>query len=147
LVTKYYNSGGGTFSLFLACKKREKDLNRLHKKRAQHLREAFAISDQSPLRNRRLRNQIEHFDENLDIFFAKPVAGMFYPKHVGPLPNDDGVSNHVFRAFYTDVGVFEVLGKRYEIQPIIDKIYFIHNKLVEFSLSGYRMSKPEKTDT
>ncbi len=38
--------------------------------RGQVLRERLGIPDDSPLRNRRIRNHLEHFDERLEAFFA-----------------------------------------------------------------------------
>ena len=132
---------------FWPAQNRDKELDKLHKKRGRHLCKAFGMNEKSPLKNRNLRNQIEHFDEHIDIFLAKPVAGNFIPKYVGCIPKDDGVPIYIFRAFYTDVGIFEILGKRYEIQPIVDEIYRIHNKLVSFATAGYRMKKTENKAT
>jgi hypothetical protein len=114
---------------FWPTKNKDKKLDKLHKKRGQHLCKAFEMNEKSPLKNRSLRNQIEHFDEHMDIFLAEQIAGKFIPKYVGRLPKDDGVPTYIFRAYYTDVGIFEILGKRYEVQPIVDEIYRIHNKL------------------
>ena len=69
---------------------------------------------------------IEHFDENLDHFVNQSIVGNIVPNHVGLEPKDNGVPFHVFRAFYNRIGVFEVLGKRFELQPIVDEIYEIH---------------------
>ena len=132
---------------FWPTKNRDKELDKLHKKRGRHLCKAFGMNEKSPLKNRNLRNQIEHFDENMDIFFAKSVAGNFIPKYVGRIPKDGEVTTYIFRAFYTDVGIFEVLGKRYKVQPIVDEIYRIHNKLVGFAAAGYRMKKTENKAT
>ena len=53
---------------FWAVKKKEK----MHKQRSQYLRLIFNISENSAIKNRDIRNLIEHFDENLDIFVSKP---------------------------------------------------------------------------
>jgi hypothetical protein len=34
-------------------------------------------------------------------------------------------------SIYTDVGVFEILGNGFEIQPIVDGLRLLHNRLVE----------------
>ena len=132
---------------FWPAKNKDKKLDKLHKKRGQHLCVAFGMNEKSPLKNRSLRNQIEHFDEHMDIFLAKPVAGNFIPKYVGRLPKDDGVPTYIFRAFYTDVSIFEILGKRYEVKPIVDEIRRIHNRLMGFASAGYRMKKTENKAT
>ena len=118
---------------FWAVKKKEK----IHKQRSQYLRRVFGISEESAIKNRDLRNLIEHFDENLDVFVSKPVVGTILPNYVGEEQDTQGVPLHVFRAFYNRIGVFEVLGHRFELQPIVDEIYEIHRKLVSFSESGY----------
>jgi hypothetical protein len=77
-----------------------------------------------------LRNRIEHFDELLDKYFTeKPIAGHIFPEYVGMSPSEDGVPKHVFRAFYLDTGVFEVLGHRVEMQPLVDEIVDVYSRL------------------
>jgi predicted P-loop ATPase len=106
--------------------------NKIHEKRADHLRKIFEISDGSPLKNRTLRNQLEHFDEKLDIYLAsKPIVGYVLPAYVGGLPETDGVPAHLFRAFYIDAGVFDVLGVRHEVQPIVDELCRIYTGIHE----------------
>jgi predicted P-loop ATPase len=48
---------------------------KIHKKRAKYLRDVFEIKESSPLKNRNLRNAIEHFDEKLDVYFKEPKVG------------------------------------------------------------------------
>lgn len=104
----------------------------LHAERGKTLREKFRIGDESPLKDKRLRDFLEHFDEKLDNYlWDKPVTGHVIPFYVGGLPNSGGVPLHVFRAYYIDVGVFESLGTRYEIQPIVDEIVKIAQVLKE----------------
>lgn len=114
-----------------------KPKEKLHKKRSQYLRKVFNVSEQSPIKNRNLRNMIEHFDENLDRFVNQSVVGNIVPNYVGLEPDNNGVPFHAFRAFYNRIGVFEVLGQRFELQPVVDEIYEIHRKLLSFAESGY----------
>ena len=118
---------------FWTVKKNEK----IHKERSEFLRKVFNISNNSPIRNRDIRNMIEHFDEKLDIFISKPVVGTIMPNYIGLEIETLGVPYHIFRAYYPRTGVFEVLGKRFELQPIVDEIYEIHRKLVKFVKDGY----------
>ena len=99
-----------------------------HRSRAAKLRAGLGVGDHSPLQNRELRNHLEHFDERLDEFCAQFVAGVILPTYVGPL-NESEVPIHLFRAYYTDIGVFELLGNRYEVQPVLDAIRELHNRL------------------
>lgn len=98
--------------------------HKLHKKRAQALREHFKVQDNSSIRNKELRNHLEHLDENLDKYlWSKAIVGNVFPAYVGPEVDRNGVPYHFFRAFFTDTGVFESLGVRLDIQPIIDELY------------------------
>lgn len=110
-----------------------------HKSRAARLRASLAVSEKSPLRNRDLRNRLEHFDERLDEFCQNFVAGVILPTYVGPLQVPGGVPTHRFRAYYTDIGVLEVLGVRLELQPIVDEIHDLHNRLVNCGERGGRL--------
>ena len=102
--------------------------NNLHAQRAITLKKYIGIDDSSPLKNRKLRNQLEHFDENLDKhLWAKPIVGVITPSYVGCEFEDNGVPNHFFRAFFIDTGIFETLGVRYEIQPIVDELCVIYS--------------------
>jgi hypothetical protein len=132
-VQNIFTQAAALSRYFWTVKKKDK----LHKKRSQYLRKVFDISEQSAIKNRDMRNMIEHFDENLDLFVNQPVVGNIIPNHVGLEPEDDGVPNHVFRAYYNQIGVFEVLGERYKLQPIVDEIYDIHRQLLSFAEAGY----------
>tara|TARA_B110000908_G_scaffold84264_1_gene100695 strand:- start:3444 stop:4043 length:600 start_codon:yes stop_codon:yes gene_type:complete len=97
--------------------------NKLHKKRSLKLRKLFKISDHSVLKNRTLRNQLEHFDENLDKhLWTKPIVGNILPSYVGYMPVDEQLPYHLFRAFFVDTAVFETLGVQYELDPILEEI-------------------------
>lgn len=104
-----------------------KGINNIHKKRAQNLRKTFNIQSDSAIRNKDLRNHLEHLDENLDKYlWSKPIVGNVYPAYVGPEMRRDEVPYHFFRAFFTDTATFESLGLRLDIQPIIDELYEIY---------------------
>jgi len=104
-------------------------INKIHKKRAQKLRRLFGVSDNSPLRNKELRNHLEHLDENLDKYlWSKPIVGNVIPAYVGREMTRNEVPYHFFRAFFTESAVFESLGVRLELQPIVDELYEIYGK-------------------
>jgi len=100
--------------------------NSAHEVRGRELREMFQITEQSPLRSRHLRNMIEHFDEKLDHYLAKGIVGHVIPHYFGPEGANTGVPTHFFRAYFTNVGIFEILGKRYEIEPIAKELWRLH---------------------
>lgn len=108
----------------------------LHKKRGAYLRKVFAVGDDSPLRNRGLRNSVEHFDERLDLYLEAGIVGHIFPSLILAEPEETEVPHHIFRAYYLREGIFQVLGERYEIQPIVDEIGRIHDLLAKFDENG-----------
>ena len=110
-----------------------------HKSRAIHLRQGLAVSDDSPLQNRDLRNHLEHFDERLDEVATTGLVGVVLPTYVGPRLEDPQVPATLFRAYYTDTGEFEVLGHRFAMQPIADEITLLDARLRECARNGMRL--------
>lgn len=111
----------------------------VHLSRAQRLKTALEMSEESPLRSRDLRNRLEHLDELLDDFCGQLTAGVILPTYVGPIGEESGVPTHLFRAYYTDVGVFEILGHRFEVQPILNELRFLHSRLLRCVANGVRL--------
>jgi hypothetical protein len=112
--------------------------------RAQLLCAACGVKDESTLKNRDLRNSIEHFDEKLDEYLADGIAGYIFPEYVGPEVERAGAPTHIFRAYYTNTGIFELLGKRYNIAPIADEINRVHHRLQQCDASGGRLLPLDK---
>lgn len=101
----------------------------LHEYRAETLKKHYGLSEDSPLKSRKLRNLLEHFDENLDKYlWSKPIVGYVLPAYVGAQIESGGVPAHLFRAFYIDIGIFETLGVRHEIQPIVDEVCYLYER-------------------
>jgi hypothetical protein len=113
----------------------------VHARRGQHLRDGLNVHDESPIRNRELRNQIEHFDEALDRVLAGGIAGNVFPQYVGPFPGEEQVPRFLFRAYFTDTAIFELLGHRIEIQPIVDEISGLHNRVLACCDAGHRIRR------
>ncbi len=107
-----------------------------HEARARQLRAAFDVTDDNPLKARDLRNEIEHFDERLDAYLHGGIAGHIFPEFVGPLPQNDDVPTHIFRAYYVDAGLFEMLGKRYEIEPLAHEMLRMYDRLLLADRNG-----------
>lgn len=97
-----------------------------HKRRGSQLRQTFAVTDESPLRGKNLRDALEHFDERLDRYLASGIVGHILPSYVGHAPANRDIPLHVFRAYYVDTGVFEILGEQYQIPPLADEILRLH---------------------
>lgn len=111
----------------------------IHKKRGQKLRDSFDIKESNPLKNRDVRNFIEHFDEKLDLYLSNGISGSVIPSYIGPKVLFNGVNNYFFRTFYTDKWIFKVLNLEYKIIPIIDEIIRIHLLLEKFKDEGGRL--------
>lgn len=115
-----------------------------YKGRGKELRKAFGVQDSSPLKDRKLRNMIEHFDEYLDDFLKESIAGQFIPEYVGPNPPDDRGPLKFFRAYFLNTGEFEILGESFCIQPLIDEMSELHSLLREAEKNGSRF--PQKNN-
>lgn len=103
----------------------------IHKNRAKHLREFFEITDDSILKDKTVRNFIEHFDEKLDELFAKPIAGTLYPNFIG-FKEHLNAPLFVFRAYYLDEQYFEILEKKFYIIPIFNEIIRINDIALKY---------------
>lgn len=66
----FFNDGG---------KRKPTEIIEFIKNRSNGFKEEFNITDESALKDRRLRNMFEHFDEKLDIYLLQTLAGTFYP--------------------------------------------------------------------
>jgi len=110
--------------------------SKLHRKRGQYFRKRFKVATGNPLEGRELRNMIEHFDEKMDVAFQCGAVGHIFPAYVDPFPGEAEAPRYFFRAFFTDTLEFEILQKRYPLQPIVEELHRIHDLLTQFSVSG-----------
>lgn len=108
----------------------------IHQKRGEKLRQAFNVQENNILKDRKVRNFIEHFDEKLDVYIQKGIAGTIIPSYIGSRNPKSDTILHFFRAFYLDDWTFSVLGEEYQIQPIINELIRIHLLLEEYSNNG-----------
>lgn len=100
-----------------------------HKNRGEKLREVYHVSASSILKNRDMRNVMEHFDEKLDDFLRKNTIYKVMQKYVGPKIYVDD-NRTFFRAYFYDKQIFKMLNVEYEIKPIIVEIRRIHKILL-----------------
>lgn len=112
-----------------------------HKRRGSQLRQVFAVTEESPLRGKNLRDSLEHFDERLDRYLAPGIVGHILPNYVGHTPASRDIPLHVFRAYYVDTGVFETLGEQYQILPLADEILRLHAILEQSVDEGGHLPK------
>jgi len=116
-------------------------VRRAHEWRGEQLRKVFGMSDESPLRSRDLRNAIEHLDEQLDRYLENGIVGRILPEYIGPFQERRDVPVHLFRAYYVDTGIFELLGNRYEIEPLAREIGRVYEQLRKMDGDGGRLSQ------
>jgi hypothetical protein len=114
--------------------------NALAAARGKRLREAFALSDASALKWRKLRNAFEHFDEDLDSFLLEERAGCFFPS---PIVNDyslaDEAVGHIFKLVDPKNGVCVLLGEKFEFRPIRSEVQRILLRAIEMDKKGGRL--------
>ena len=116
--------------------------DRKFQKRSQYLRTCFQIDDGNPLKSRDLRNRMEHYYEYLDDYFAQQsMVGRIIPDYVGPEPGKEEVPYHLFRAFFINTGRVEILGVRFELQPLVDAIQHLYIILEDCESKGSRFPK------
>ena len=115
----------------------------LHTARAKQLREAFEVTDDSPLADRELRNALEHFDERLDKYFSGHVVGQIIPDLVDYKQPESDVPLHVFKGFYVDDLTFVLLGQAHAMQPIIVELIRLHHLLLDADAAGMRLPRPQ----
>ncbi len=123
---------------------KDQNKNEIFQKRGEYLREYFDMSENNPLKNRELRNAIEHFDEKLDLYLQKPIAGEFFPNYVGKKPDENHQNCKFFRAYFTDTEEFEVLGKKFHVVLLINEIIRIYNHLIVDNETGGVLNNPVK---
>ncbi len=95
----------------------------LPKARARNLRAIFKVSETSPLRDRDLRNGLEHFDERLDKFLLGDIFGYIFP---GPMLNNaelaDDSRGHIFRMVDPAKETFVLLGEKHEFGEVRSEV-------------------------
>jgi len=95
---------------------------KVYQDRGTDLRAIFKIDDTSVLKNRNLRNSIEHYDERIDDYLAEDRSGYFFPNYVGDDPNDTEKLGHFFRAYFINTQKIIILNEEYYMPPLIDEL-------------------------
>ena len=117
----------------------QKGENKEHHKRGVKLRKSLEIYSDSCLSNRDIRNQMEHFEEHLDLYFKKFLVGHIIPNYIGLDEEASEVPQHIFKAFYINPMVFALLEEKYQLLPIFEELKKIHHILSECAANGYRL--------
>lgn len=113
-----------------------------YQERGEKLREAFGIFEDNALKDRKLRNMVEHYDEYLDDYLRCNFAGQYVPDYFGPAPSDDRGPLKLFRAYFVDTGHFEIFGESYDVSPLVGAILELHERIEKCLEEGARFPSP-----
>lgn len=112
--------------------------------RAGKLREAFALDESSPLKDRRLRDAMEHFDERLDTYLKQfPTGEVITTPIVGSIERLPQ-SLRIFRMVDPTKSAYIVLDEQYEFGPIRESTKIILDRAKEMLNSGGRLPSTQK---
>ncbi len=103
--------------------------------RGKRLRNAFNIIEPNPIKDKDVRNFLEHFDEKLDNYLHENVSVNIIPRYVGKRIIDNQ-NLHYFRAFFIDEWIFTILNSEIEIRPIINEMFRVHSLLEKCIIVG-----------
>jgi len=130
----------GIISKYFFPPRNEGQKNLIHKLRGEKLRNAFKIDDTHILKDRTFRDFIEHFDEKLDLFLNKSVAGnIIPPKTIYWTSNDINEVTIVFKAYIIKEFKFILMNKEILLPTVVEEIYRVYNQCIEFTDNGGRL--------
>ena len=100
------------------------------KSRGRHLREILGIGEQShPLRNRTLRDHLEHFDERIDKW-AAGGGRVFAHDIIGPLTLISGLNPQDRMRWYdSENATMNFRGESYDIKEVVGAVQDIRERL------------------
>lgn len=140
LAENIVNQAGIISKYFFPPINEKKPKHLIHKLRGEKLREAFKISDNQKLSDRTFRNFIEHFDEKLDLFLNKSVAGnIIPPKTIYSTSNDINEVTIVFKAYIISEFKFISMNEKILLPTLVKEIYTVYNQCIDFLENGGRL--------
>ena len=87
------------------------------------LRASLGVSDESVLKERTVRNHLEHFDERIDKWAKADNRGNFMDQHIGAPESVDGLDRtERFRVYDPDAGVVYFWGAQIEVEPVVHEL-------------------------
>lgn len=111
----------------------------LHKARGKKLRIAFRVNNDSPLKDRGLRDAIEHYDERLDLYHLNPKMGNIISLRINDEPRPNTQPSFILLKVDTKLREVNILGKEHGYGRIIKEVNRISDLAVRFSKAGYRL--------
>lgn len=127
-----------------------KVLSSLKSARGAKLRSAFGLDDNSALRDRKLRDTLEHFDERLDRYLLNDPVGYFFPSPVIDRHElADEVIGNIFKLVDPGASCFVLLGEKHFFDSIRCEVEAVLEKAKIMDCNGGRLqphpSKGENT--
>lgn len=117
-----------------------KELKKLKSNRAKKLREKFNLTEDSPLKERSLRDAWEHFDERLDIFLITNDTGYFFP---APILDShtlaDEPEGRIFKLLDTKSHCLILLNKKYFFKKIKEEVKKVYDYALKANENGGRL--------
>ena len=108
--------------------------------RAEKLRRAFGLIDNSVLANKDLRNAWEHFDEKLDEYLLQIDFGYFFPtSRIADIEVLDEQGGHFFKLLDVDKHLMALMGEVFFFGRIREEVEYIHQKAIAMDNDGGRL--------
>jgi hypothetical protein len=116
------------------------EVKKLHRARARKLRKAFALTRESALARRHLRDTWEHFDERLDLYLLLTAGGLVFPEPIIDTHElADDPLGHVFKLLDPEAECLVLLGQKHFYGPIRAEVRRVHDQAVAFFRNGGRI--------
>lgn len=98
--------------------------------RGRELRQLLSVEDNSALKSRDLRNDLEHFDERLDTWASETQGRVFVDRNISSgnsirIDSESmafGVPNAMLRHLYVDELKVSFRNKEYALQPVVEEV-------------------------
>lgn len=117
-------------------------LGRLKDARSTKLRRAFDLTDESPLRDRNLRDALEHLDERLDSYCLANDSGYFFPSaRVADIELAREPDGHFFRLVDPAQSRFACLGVEHCFGPVRSEVTRVLELAGAFDKAGSRLPR------
>ena len=98
-----------------------------YKKRGEELSNILSVDSTAAFHTRRPRNYLEHFDEQLDDWYATSTRHNLADSVI--FPSNKIIGADYLRGFFTDNFAFVFLKEEYEITPIYESILELSKKV------------------
>ena len=115
------------------------------RERGASLRALLSLPDEHPLRSRKLRDHLEHFDERLDRWLRETSGRNVVDFHIGPASviGGAGIERRDFlRVFEPDRSVFTFRGEEFDIQLLATSVEELRSEAIA-RLESCRTDAPQ----